>query len=75
MSENSFSKYDDKTLLTTRKNLLKGLDEVNKALAAGSFHKVGKKGEAPPSQSGQLTLILLVEIQEELASRGHSLTW
>jgi hypothetical protein len=62
-------------LLTIRENLLQGLEEVNQAIEAGSFHKVGNKGAAPPSQSGHVTLGLLMVIQEELSSRGHHLTW
>jgi hypothetical protein len=75
MSERGFSKYETETLLTTRENLLRGLEEVNKTIEAGSFHTVGEKGASPPSQSGQLTLALLLAVQEELTERGYSLTW
>lgn len=75
MSDGSFSRYTDETLLTTRENLLRGLETVSKTIEAGSFHTVGPKGAAPPSQSGQLTLVLLLAVQEELGSRGYDLTW
>lgn len=75
MSGNDFSKYKTETLLTIRGLLLQGLTEVDKAIVAGTFSTVGQKGAAPPSQSGQTTLVLLLKIQEELTGRGHSLTW
>jgi hypothetical protein len=75
MSDSAFSKYTDETLLTTRKNLLRGLEKVSSTIEAGSFHTVGPKGAAPPSQSGQLTVALLLAVQEELGSRGYDLTW
>jgi nucleoside-diphosphate-sugar epimerase len=57
------------SLLLTRGRLLEGLERVAESLHDGSFHAVGPKGEAPPSQSGQLTLGLLVRCDEELAYR------
>jgi len=75
MSDSSFSQYTTETLLTTRKNLLQGLEKISETIEAGSFHTVGPKGAAPPSQAGQLTLALLLLVQEELGSRGHDLTW
>jgi len=60
-----------KTLEITRDRLLAGLSKVANSLDNGEFHTVGPKGEAPPSQSGQLTLILLQEIEEEMARRTH----
>jgi len=56
-------------LLITRGRLLQGLDRVAAHVADGTFHTVGPKGEAPPSQSGQLTRIFLEEIDTELARR------
>jgi hypothetical protein len=56
-------------LLITRGRLLQGLELVAKHVADGSFHTVGPKGEAPPSQAGQLTRIFLEEIGKELARR------
>ena len=66
-----FGQYDIATLETIRDNLLRGIEQVGKAIDNGTFHRVGSKGEAPPSQSGQLTLILLTAIEEELESRGN----
>lgn len=59
------------TLLVIRSNLLKGLDLVAKSLQTGTFNEVGKKGAAPPSQAGQLTLGMLVSVNNELVTRGH----
>lgn len=61
----------DETLLAIRSNLLQGLDLIAASLKAGTFHKVGKKGAAPPSQAGQLTLGMLVSVNNELVARGH----
>jgi hypothetical protein len=61
----------DEVLLVLLDNLLKGLDAVARSLADGTFHLTGKKGEAPPSQSGQTTLGLLVAVNSALAERGY----
>lgn len=52
-------------LWVVRANLLAGLDEVAAHIEAGTFHTVGPKGAAPPSQSGQLTLALLRLVELE----------
>jgi hypothetical protein len=67
-----FSRYNDSTLLSTRDSLLDGLEKVGKSIANGTFNFVGDNGKAPPSQSGSLTLALLVEVNLELVSRGYS---
>ena len=59
------------TLLILRDNLLVGLDRVSASLEDGTFHKIGKKGEAPPSQSGTLTLGMLVSVNNTLVARGY----
>ena len=56
-------------LLAIQENLLKGLGVVAERLAAGTFHTSAKEGSAPPSQSGALTLILLLGVEDELESR------
>lgn len=56
-------------LEAARDNLLRGLDLVAERLDEGTFHTVGHKGEAPPSQSGHLTRILLEGVEAELAQR------
>lgn len=66
-----WTKYSDETLLSTRSSLLAGLELVGAHISAGTFHKVGEKGKAPPSQSGQITLALLVEVNAELVARGY----
>lgn len=65
-----FKKYSDSVLLSTRNSLLEGLERVGASISAGTFHEVGLKGQAPPSQSGQMTLALLVEVNHELVNRG-----
>lgn len=61
-------------LLTVRGNLLRGLDRVAASIAAGTFHAVGDKGKAPPSQSGHTTLALLNLVETELAQRERLVT-
>lgn len=61
----------DETLLVLRDNLLTGLSRVAEHLEAGTFDVVGEKGKAPPSQSGSLTLVLLVAVNNALVARGH----
>lgn len=65
-----FERYSDETLLRTQENLLKGLTKVSESITDGTKDVVGPKGEAPPMQSGQLTLMLLKEVSLELAVRG-----
>ncbi len=64
-----FTVADAATLQVIRGNLLRGLDKVSAALADRSFDTVGAQGAAPPSQSGQTTLALLVALDHELATR------
>lgn len=60
---------DTETLLVLQGNLLKGLATVAAHFAAGTQDVSKKEGAAPPSQSGWLTLILLLGIEDELESR------
>lgn len=64
-----FTTADTATLNVIRGNLLRGLDEVARSLAAGTFNSAGQRGAAPPAQSGQTTLALLTRINDELAGR------
>jgi len=57
------------TLLDIQRNLLKGLGLVGEHLAAGTFKVSKKEGSAPPSQSGWLTLTLLLGVEDELEAR------
>jgi hypothetical protein len=59
------------TLLAIRANLLRGLELVAEHVNAGTFHRIGPKGEAPPSQSGHLTRIFLESIDAELSRREN----
>lgn len=61
----------EETLLTLRRNLLNGLNLVARSGADGTYHTPGKKGEAPPRESGQLTLSLLVGVDKSLVALGH----
>lgn len=67
-----FEQADTDTLLTTRSNLLSGLDAVAVSLRDGTFEVVGERGAAPASQSGQTTLALLAAVDAELAARDRS---
>lgn len=66
----NFTNTSTKTLLTTWKNLKKGLEEVNKTINDGTFNTVGQKGAAPPSQAGQTTLWFAIAVDNELNRRG-----
>jgi hypothetical protein len=63
--------YETRVLVDTARRLLHGLTKVAHSLHDGTFAVVGERGKAPPSQSGQLTLGLLVLVNEELVARGH----
>lgn len=54
-----------------RDNLLNGLSRVAEHREAGTFDVVGGKGQAPPRESGCLTLVLLVAVNERLRALGH----
>jgi hypothetical protein len=69
--DDGVERASDETLLAIRDNLLRGLDLIAKSLVDGTFKTVGKKGAAPPSQAGQLTLGMLVSVNNELVARGH----
>lgn len=64
-----FSKTDTKVLLKTWANLKKGLDAVNVIIKNGTFHTVGPKGAAPPSQAGHTTLWFALAVHQELTKR------
>jgi hypothetical protein len=63
------SEVSTESLLEIQSNLLKGLENVAGHLAAGTFEVSKKEGSAPPSQSGWLGLILLLNIEDELECR------
>lgn len=65
-----FANADTATLRTIRGNLLAGLTLVAGTIEAGTFHAVGPKGAAPPSQAGHLTLALLYGVNAELERRA-----
>jgi hypothetical protein len=71
---NGFTNATDEVLHVTRRRLLQGLELVAEHVAAGTFHTIGPKGEAPPSQSGHLTRIFLEEVDKELARRAATTT-
>ncbi|MEU1763332.1 hypothetical protein [Micromonospora sp. NPDC005652] len=55
-----------------RLNLHQGLRLVLAHRDAGTLHRVGPKGAAPPIESGALTLSLLIAVDEELAHRMNA---
>jgi len=57
------------TLLVLQRNLLSGLKLVAQHIEAGTFEVSKKEGSAPPSQSGWLTIVLLMGVEDELESR------
>lgn len=70
-SDSGLAHVSPETLLAIRDNLLSGLNLVAASLVAGTFETVGKKGAAPPSQAGQITLGMLVSVNNELVARGY----
>lgn len=56
-------------LMAVRENLLDGLSVVGQHVEAGTFKVSKKEGSAPPSQSGWLTIVLLLGVEDELESR------
>jgi hypothetical protein len=56
-------------LLVIQENLLHGLAIVAQHHEAGTFNVSAKVGAAPPSQSGNLTLSLLLGVEDELEAR------
>lgn len=62
----------DRTLLQVRQNLLDGLDRVAESIDNGTLDRVGRGGQAPPRESGGLTLTLLRAVEDELELRGHT---
>ncbi len=64
-----FEEADTETLLLIQSNLFDGLAAVAKHFEAGTAEIPKKEGAAPPSQSGWLTLTLLVSVEDELEAR------
>ena len=60
---------DTEVLLALRDNLVSGLQVVAGHFERGTAEISKKEGAAPPSQSGWLTLILLLGIEDELETR------
>jgi hypothetical protein len=68
-SETGFGHVPTETLVAIRANLVAGLDLVAAHVKAGTFHDIPVGKSAPPSQSGQLTLALLEQVDAELDRR------
>jgi hypothetical protein len=64
-----FAKASTEALLVIQNNLFEGLAIIAKHLDAGTFNVSVKTGAAPPSQSGNLTLSLLLGVEDELEAR------
>lgn len=64
-----FEETSTEALLVVQGNLLQGLAVVAKYFEDGTAEISKKEGAAPPSQSGWLTLILLLEVEDELEAR------
>lgn len=68
----SFADSSTETLLVLRSNLRAGLNVIASHIKAGTFHQSAKPGAAPPSQAGQLTVVLLEQVDAELARRTNA---
>ena len=66
---NGLENTSTEALLVIQNNLLKGLGLVASHLEAGTFNDHVKEGAAPPAQSGWLTLMMLLGVEDELESR------
>lgn len=68
--------WTTENLLHHRENLLKGLDKVVEHMDNGTLDigDVDKKVN-PPRAGGQLTLMLLARVNEELDKRGIDPKW
>lgn len=64
-----FASADTRELLTLRRNLLHGLDQVVEHAAAGTLHVTPAGALMPPAASGWLVVILLEQVEAELAAR------
>jgi hypothetical protein len=67
-----FGSATTETLLITRGRLLLGLDKVAAHIDAGTFGIIEHGRQSPPSEAGQLTRILLEEVDAELARREET---
>jgi hypothetical protein len=65
----AFADQPTEVLLALRSNLRRGLDLVAGHAAAGTLHAIPPGGSTPPAQSGWLTLVLLEQVEAELAAR------
>ncbi len=66
---NGYEEAPTEALLVIQSNLVSGLGLVAKHVEAGTFKMSAKEGSAPPSQSGLLTIALLLGVEDELESR------
>ncbi len=64
-----YRKAATEVLLQIQRNLIDGLAIVAKHLDEGTAGVSKKEGSAPPVESGWLTLVLLVGVEDELESR------
>lgn len=64
-----FENMNTETLTILRDNLRNGLTVVAEHIDNGTFNETTPTGKAPPAQSGQLTLVLLLVIENELERR------
>ena len=62
-------------LLVLRDNLLKGLEKVAEHIDAGTLDVSPGEKQNPPRSGGQLTLLLLITVNEILDKRGVAPKW
>lgn len=64
-----FENATTEALLVIQENLLNGLTLMAKHLEAGTFKVPAKPGAAPPSEGGELTIWLLLGVEDVLEAR------
>jgi len=67
--ENSWSDLDIETLQLLHDNLRQGLRLVAEHIDAGTFNAITPGKSSPPSESGQITMMLFNAVEAELARR------
>jgi hypothetical protein len=65
-----FSQTKTSTLLVLWNNQKQALTTIAKTIEDGTFKTPKEKGGAPPSQAGQMNLVIALAVDNELNKRG-----
>ena len=65
-----FSKTKTKVLLFLWDNQRQAFDTIAKSIEDGTFNTPKEKGGAPPSQAGQMNLVIALAVDNELNKRN-----